>query len=80
VLNNLIRAIRCEFSHREFAAIIGAQLAAALRLCSGLCTPDGVCSLSLATKDYNPHVAGEVIDEQQKVASSSGCSRCHRAT
>jgi hypothetical protein len=25
-------------------------------------------------------VVGEVIDEQQEVASSSGCSRCHRAT
>jgi hypothetical protein len=30
--------------------------------------------------DHNPHVAGEVIDEQQEVASSSRCSRCHRVT
>jgi hypothetical protein len=30
--------------------------------------------------DHNPHVAGEVIDEQQEVASSSRCSRCHWAT
>jgi hypothetical protein len=37
-------------------------------------------SLSLAAKDHNPHVAGEVVDEQQEVASSSRCSRCHRAT
>jgi hypothetical protein len=42
--------------------------------------PDGVYSFSLAAKDHNPHVAGEVIDEQQEVASSSGCSWCHRAT
>jgi hypothetical protein len=42
--------------------------------------PDGVRSLSLTAKDHNPHVAGEVVDEQQKVASSSRCSRCHRAT
>jgi hypothetical protein len=57
-----------------------AQLAAALRLRSGLRAPDGVCSLSLATKYHNSHVAGEVVDEQQEVASSSGCSLCHRAT
>jgi hypothetical protein len=43
-------------------------------------TSDGVCSLSLTTKYHNPHVAGEVIDEQQEVVSSSRCSRCHRAT
>jgi hypothetical protein len=35
---------------------------------------------SLADKYHNPHVAGEVVDEQQEVASSSGCSRCHQAT
>jgi hypothetical protein len=65
------------------ATVVGAQhaqLAAALRLRSGLHVPDGVRSLSLATKDHNPHVAGEVVDEQQEVASSSKCSRCHRAT
>jgi hypothetical protein len=56
------------------------QLEAALRLCSGLRTSDGVRSLSLAVKDHNPHEAGEVIDEQQEVASSSRCSRCHQAT
>jgi hypothetical protein len=69
-LNTLIRAVRREFSRREFAAVVGAQhaqLVAALRL-------------PLAAKDHNPHVAGEVINEQQEVASSSGCSRCHRAT
>jgi hypothetical protein len=79
-LNTLIRA---EFCRREFATVVGAQhtqLAAALRLCSGLRTPDGVRSLSLAAKDHNPHVAGEVVDEQQKVVSSSRCSRCHRVT
>jgi hypothetical protein len=79
-LNTLIRAVRREFRRRKFNAIIGAQhaqLAAALCLRSGLRTPDGVHSLSLAAKDRNPHVAGEVIDEQQKIASSSGCSRCH---
>jgi hypothetical protein len=82
-LNTLIRTTRCEFSHREFTAIVGAQhaqLAAALHLCSGLYTPDGVRSLSLTVKDHNPHVAGDVVDEQQEVASSSRCSRCHRAT
>jgi hypothetical protein len=82
-LNTLIRAVRREFSRCEFATIVGAQhaqLAAALCLRSGLCTPDGVRSLSLAAKDHNPHVAGEVVDEQQEVASSSGCSQCHRAT
>jgi hypothetical protein len=42
--------------------------------------PDGVRSLSLATKHHDPHVAGEVINEQQEVASSSGCSQCHQAT
>jgi hypothetical protein len=42
--------------------------------------PDAVRSLSLAAKDHNPHVAGEVVDEQQKVASFSRCSWCHRAT
>jgi hypothetical protein len=42
--------------------------------------PDVIRSLSLATKDHNPHVVGEVVDEQQEVASSSGCSRCHRTT
>jgi hypothetical protein len=56
------------------------QVAAALRLHSGLRVPGGVRSLSLAAKDHNPHVAREVIDEQQEVASSSRCSRCHRAT
>jgi hypothetical protein len=66
-LNTLIRAVQHEFSRREFAAVVGAQhaqLAAALRLRSGLCAPDGVRSLSLAAKDHNPHIAGEVVDEQ----------------
>jgi hypothetical protein len=78
-LNTLIRAVHREFSRREFIAVVGAQhaqLAAALRLRSGLRAPDGVCSLSLAAKYHNPHVAGEVIDEQQEVASSSRCGRC----
>jgi uncharacterized metal-binding protein YceD (DUF177 family) len=82
-LNTLIRAVRREFSHREFAVVVGAQhaqLAAALHLRSSLRMSDGVRNLSLAVKDHNPHVAGEVIDEQQEVASSSRCSRCHRAT
>jgi hypothetical protein len=81
-LNTLIRAVRREFSCREFAAVVGAhhaQFAAALRLRSGLCAPDGVRSLSLAAKDHSPHVAGEVVDEQQE-ASFSRCSRCYRAT
>jgi hypothetical protein len=43
-------------------------------------TSDGVHNLSLAAKDHNPHIAREVINEQQEVASSSRCSRCHRAT
>jgi hypothetical protein len=66
-LNTLIREVRRKFSHREFAAIDGAQhaqLKAALCLRSGLRTPDGVRNLSLAAKDHNSHVAGEVIDEQ----------------
>jgi hypothetical protein len=82
-LNTLIRAVRCKFSRREFTAIVGAQhaqLAAALCLRSGLRATDGIRNLSLAAKDHNPHVAGEVIDEQQEVVSSSGCSRCHQAT
>jgi hypothetical protein len=82
-LNTLIRVVRREFSRREFAAVVGAQytqLAATFCLRNGLRATDGVCSLSLAAKYHNPHVAGEVVDEQQKVASSSGCSRCHRAT
>jgi hypothetical protein len=81
-LNTLIRAIRREFSRREFAAVVGAQhaqLAAALRFRNGLRAPDGVRSISLAVKDHNPHVAGEVINEQQEVASSR-CNQCHRAT
>ena len=61
------------------AAVAGAQLAAALRLRSSLRAPDGVRSLSLAAEDHHPHVAGEVVDEQQEVASSSRCGRCHRA-
>jgi hypothetical protein len=83
VLNTLIRAVRREFSRREFTAIVDAQhmqVAAALCLSSGLRVPDGIRSLSLAAKDHNPHIVGEVIDEQQEVASSSGCSRSHRAT
>jgi hypothetical protein len=83
VLNTLIRAVRREFSRREFTTIVGAlhaQLAAALCLRSGLRAPDGVHSLSFAAKHHNPHVTGEVIDEQQEVALSFGCSRCHRAT
>jgi hypothetical protein len=82
-LNTLICAVRREFSRREFAAVVGAQhaqLAATLSLRSGLRVPDGVRSLSLAAKDHNPHVAGEVVDEQQEVASSYRCSWCHRAT
>jgi hypothetical protein len=82
-LNTLIRTVRCEFSRREFATIVGAQhaqLAAAHRLRSGQRMPDGVHSLSLAAKDHNPHVVGEVFEEQQLIESSSGCSRCHRAT
>jgi hypothetical protein len=82
-LNTLIRAVRREFSRHEFAAVVGAQhaqLAAALRLRSGLRAFDGIRSLSLAAKNHNPHVAGVVVDEQQEVASSSGCSRCHRVT
>jgi hypothetical protein len=65
-LNTLISAVRHEFSHHELATVVGvqhAQLTAALRLCSGLRAPDGVRSLSLATKDHNPHVAGEVVNE-----------------
>jgi hypothetical protein len=53
---------------------------AALRLYSGLRAPDGIRSISLAAKDHNSHVAGEVVDKQREVASSSRCSRCHRAT
>jgi hypothetical protein len=66
-LNTLICAVRREFNRCEFAAVVGAQhaqLVAALRLRSGLRAPDGVRSLSLAVKDHNPHVAGEVVDEQ----------------
>jgi hypothetical protein len=57
-LNTLIRAVRREFSRREFTTIIGAQhaqLAAALRL----------RSLSLAVKYHNPHVAGEVVQQDR---------------
>jgi hypothetical protein len=82
-LNALIRVVRRELNHREFAAVVGAQhaqLVAALRLRSDLHTPDGVHNLSLAAKDHHPHVAGEVIDEQQKVVSYSLCGWCHRAT
>jgi hypothetical protein len=82
-LNALIRAVRRELSHSEFTAVVGvqhAQLAAALRLRSDLHTHDGVRSLSLAAKDHHPHVAGEVVDEQQEVASSSWCGWCHWAT
>jgi hypothetical protein len=78
VVNTLIHVVR-----REFAAIVivqHAQLAATLRLCSALRAPDGVRSLSLAAKDHNPHVAGEVINEHQEIALSSRCSRCHQAT
>jgi hypothetical protein len=66
VLNTLIRAVQREFSHREFTIIVGvqhAQLAAALSLHSGLLAPDGVHNFSLAAKEDNPHVAGEVVDE-----------------
>jgi hypothetical protein len=83
VLNTLICAVRRKFSRREFATIVSAQhaqLTAALCLRSGLRAPDGIRNLSLADKYHNPYVAGEVVDEQQEVASSSRCSRCHRAT
>jgi hypothetical protein len=83
VLNALISAVRREFSLREFTAIIGAQhaqLAATLHLLSSLRTPDSVRSLSLAAEDHHPHVAGEVVDKQQEVTSSSQCGWCHRAT
>jgi hypothetical protein len=82
-LNALIREVRRELSRREFATVVGAQhtqLAAALHLHSDLHTPDGVRSLSLATKDHHPHVAREIVDEQQEVVSSSWCGWCHRAT
>jgi hypothetical protein len=82
-LNTLIHVVRREFSRHEFATIVGAQhaqLAAALCLRSSLCAPDGIRSFSFVAKDHNPHVAGVIIDEQQEVALSSGCSRCHRAT
>jgi hypothetical protein len=65
--NTLIHAVRREFSHREFTAIVGVQhtqLVAALYLSNGLHTPDGVRSLSLAAKDHNSYVAGEVVNEQ----------------
>jgi hypothetical protein len=77
-LNAFFSAIRCEFSRREFAAVVGAQhaqLAATLRLRRSLRAPDGVRSLSLAAEDHHPHVAGVVIDEQQEVTSSSRCGR-----
>jgi hypothetical protein len=45
-----------------------------------MCASDGIRSLSLAAKDHNPHVAREVVEEQQEVASSSRCSWCHWAT
>jgi hypothetical protein len=82
-LNTLIRAVRREFNRREFTADVGAQhaqLVAALYLCNSLRAPDDVRSLSLTTKDQNPHVAREVVDELQEVAPSSRCSRFHRAT
>ena len=63
-LNALISEVRHEFSRREFAAVVGAQLAAALRLHSSLRACDGVHSFSLAAEDHHPHVAGEVVDEQ----------------
>jgi hypothetical protein len=76
-------AVRIRRLHRLIPVVVDAQhaqLAAALRLRNGLRVPDGVRSLSLTAKDHNPHVAGEVINEQQEVASSYRCSRCHRAT
>jgi hypothetical protein len=82
-LNALILAVRCKLSRCEFVTVVGvqhAQLAVALRLRSDLHTPDGVRNISLATKDHHPHVAGEIIDEQQEVVSSSWCGWCQRAT
>jgi len=55
------------------------RAAAAFRLCSSLSALDGVRNLSLAAEDHDPHVAGEIVDEQQEVAPSSWCDRCHRA-
>ena len=52
-LNALINTVLREFSRHEFAAVVGAQLAAALRLRSSMRTPDGVRSLSLAAKDHH---------------------------
>jgi hypothetical protein len=82
-MNALIRTVRRRLGHHEFAVIVGAQhaqLAPALRFRSDLRAPDGVRSLSLAAEDHHPHIVGEVIDEQQEVASSSWCGRCYRAT
>jgi hypothetical protein len=56
-LNTLICAARCEFSRHEFTTVVGAQHA---QLAAALC----LRSVSLAIKNHNPDVAGEVIDEQ----------------
>jgi hypothetical protein len=50
-----------------------ASAAACVRLMASAASP-------LLSRTSTPHVAGEVVDEQQEVASSSWCGRCHRAT
>jgi hypothetical protein len=75
----MLRAVRREvmapntLSRHEFADIIGVQH---MQLVAALCLRSGL----RATKDHNPHVAGEVIDEQREVVAPSRCCRCHRAT
>ena len=81
-LDALIGAVRREFSRRELAAVVSAQhaqFAAALRLHTNLRAPDGVRRFSLTAEDHHPHVAGEIVDEQQEVASTSWCGWRHRA-
>jgi hypothetical protein len=73
-LNALIRVVQRELSRHEFVAFVDAQhvqLAAAFGFRSDLRMLDGVGNLSLAAEDHHPHVAEEVIDKQQEVASSS---------
>jgi hypothetical protein len=81
-LDPLVGAVRRELSRCELAVVVRVQhlkLAAALLLRGSLVVLDGIRSCPLGVEKDNPHVAGCVVDEEEEVASSSKCSRCHGA-
>jgi hypothetical protein len=78
-LDALVGAVRRELSRRELAAIVRAQhtkLTAILLLSSSLMTLDGVRSNYPGVEEDRPYIAGDIIDEEEEVASASRSSWC----